>query len=243
MVAQSNSQRRDWTLALLGATAGLVSALMTMCVSYPFGHYAASRGGFVDFCQILVPGTVFAVMVSCCFAVLGYLHHVWRAIGIVLTLALSYCLSVWVATGVELNSPFLSNSNRGNVSGQALFVGGLVGAFFTLCAVSFLLSSGSSWQRRLAKVLCWTPLGGFLGVAGWALGPVLGMAFWQVVHAMNLTGPTETFRNAQGQTSHMYSLWAVWQTGMGFAFGLFVDGKRRANAQAAVFQAPGITGG
>jgi hypothetical protein len=133
-------------------------------------------------------------MVSCCFAVLGYLHHVWRAIGIVLTLALSYCLSVWVAMGVELNSPFLSNSNRGNVSGQALFVGGLVGAFFTLCAVSFLLSSGGSWQRRLAKVRCWTPLGGFLGVAGWALGPVLGMAFWQVAHVMNLTGPTETFR-------------------------------------------------
>jgi hypothetical protein len=122
VVTQANSQRRDWTLALLGATAGLVSALMTMCVNYPFGHYAASRGGFVDFCQILVPGTAFGAMVSCCFAVLGYLHHVWRAIGIVLTLALSYCLSVWVAIGLELNSPFLSNSNRGNVSGQATAV-------------------------------------------------------------------------------------------------------------------------
>jgi len=213
VVAESNSEKRDWTLALLGASAGLVSALMTMCVRYPFGHYAASRGGFVDFCQILVPGAVFGAVVSCCFAVLGYLRHVWRAIAIVLSLALSYCLSEWAAFGVELNSPFLSDRDRGNVSGQALFVGGLVGAFSTLCVVSFLLSSEVSWRRRVAKALCWAPLGGFLGIAGWALGPFLGMAFWQVVHAVNLTAPTETFRNAQGETSHMYSLWAVWQTG------------------------------
>jgi len=67
-------------------------------------------------------------MVSCCFAVFGYLRNAWRALGIVLTFAVSYLLSDWAAFSVELNSPFLNDRERGNVSGQALFVGELTGA-------------------------------------------------------------------------------------------------------------------
>jgi hypothetical protein len=48
---------------------------------------------------------------------------------------------------------------------------------------------------------------------------------------MNLTAPTETLLNAQGETSHTYSLWAVWQAGMGFAIGLIVSGKRQATKE------------
>jgi hypothetical protein len=86
-------------------------------------------------------------MVSCCFGLLGYLRQIWRAIGIVLAFAVSYALSVWAAAGVDLNSPFLSDEERGKASGQALCVGGLVGTFCILCVVSFLLSSGLSWKK------------------------------------------------------------------------------------------------
>jgi len=224
VIAQSNGQR-DWTLVLLMAFAGLMSALITMCTSYSLGHYAVSRGRLLDFSQMFFPGAVFGAIISGCFVLCGYLRDLWKPLVISVVSSVSYAASVWAAFAVELYSPFLNNQERGWVSGQALFVGGLVGALSTLSAISLLLNSEFTWQRRIFNALCWTPAGGLLGIAGWALGPSLGMAFWQIVHSMNLTAPTETFRNAQGLTSHTYSLLAVWQAGMGFALGLVVNGK------------------
>lgn len=207
------------------ASAGLMSAFVAMCLSYPFGHYAVSRGKLLDFSQMLYPGALFGTFVSFTFALRGYLRDLWRAIAICLGFPACHLLSVWAAFEVELHSPLLNDQQRGDVSAQALFVGGLIGALSTLCVVSLLLNSELTWQRRIFKALCWTPAGGFLGIAGWELGLSLGMVFWLIVHAMNLTAPTETFRNAQDRTGHMYSLWAVWQAGMGSAFGLVVSRK------------------
>lgn len=102
----------------------------------------------------------------------------------------------------------------------------MLGAFLVLGAVS-LLKSEIGWRRRAFNCLCWAPVGGVLGIVGWALGPTLGMALWSVAHTMGFTPPDETFQNARGDTSHMYSLWVVWQTGVGFLLGLVLHGPAK----------------
>jgi len=60
------------------------------------------------------------------------------------------------------------------------------------------------------------------------------MTLWQIVHSMNLTAPTETFQNAKlGETSRMFSLWVIWQVGMGFVLGLVVNGKQSKGGELA----------
>ena len=118
MIAQSNSPKRDWTLVLLTASAGLISALITMCLRYPFGRFAVSRGRLLDFGQMLLPGAVFGAIVSGCFALRGYAGDLWKGIAISGAFSISYLVSVWAAFAVELYSPFLNNQERGNVSGQ-----------------------------------------------------------------------------------------------------------------------------
>jgi hypothetical protein len=220
-----NAQKRDPALMLLTASGGLISAFITICGRFPLAHYAVSTSNrLLDFNQVFLPGAVFGVFVSSCFALRRYLRDFWKAIAITAASTLAYYASFLAAGGVELHNPFNFGEPRdGSISSAALLIGGLTGAGLVLCAMSLLLDSEIAWQSRLLRALRWSPAGAILGIVGWALGPSLGMVLWQIVHSMNLTGPTETFRNAQGETSHMFSLWAVWQAGIGFVLGLVVN--------------------
>ncbi len=213
---------------LLTASGGLVSALINSCASFPLGHFAVSQNNrLLDFSQIFFPGVVFGAIVSACLALRGYLRDLWKAIAITATSSVAYFFSFEAAVEVSLHPFGLVPQDRiGEVTDPALVAGGLTGAFCMICAVSMLLNSTLTWQRRMLKALCWTPVGAVLAVVGWALGPSLGISLWQIVHSMSLTPPTETLRNAQGEPSHMFSLWAVWQTGMGFVLGLVVNGEQ-----------------
>ena len=223
-----NFQKRDPALILLTSSGGLVSALITVGASYPLGHFAVSQSNkLVDFSQIFFPGTVFGILVSACFALRGYLRELVKAIILTVASAVAYCLSVWTTVGISLHPFGLVPPTRiGEVTDLALVVGGLTGGFCTICAVSLLFNSSQTWQRRILKTLCWTPIGGLLAVVGWALGPSLGIAIWQIIHSINLTPPTETIRNVQGNQSHIFSLLAMWQAGMGLVLGLVVNGKQ-----------------
>ena len=236
-----NGHKRDPALILLTASGGLISALITSCASYPLGHFAVSQNNrLVDFSQIFFPGTVFGVLVSACFALRGYLRELWKAITLTLASAVAYCLSVWAAVGISLHPFGLVPPDRiGDVTDLALVCGGLTGGFCTICAVSLLFNSTHTWQRRILKALCWTSVGALLAVVGWALGP--GIALWQIIHSMNLTPPTETVRNAQGDQSHMFSLWAIWQAGMGLVLGLVVNGKQSTAEELKPYESSRIT--
>ena len=210
-----NGQKRDWTLVLLTGCAGLIAALIAISVSIPLGHYAATRNSLLSFSQFyFFPGGMFGAIVSGCFALQRYLGSLRTFVVITIASMTAYFVSVCVAVAVESYSPFLPSQERGDVSGQALFLGGLAGAFCIICTVSLLFNSGLTWQRRIIKALCWTPVGAILAVIGWALGPSLGVA-------LNLAAPADTFKN------HLFSLWAVWQAGIGFVLGLVVEGQRR----------------
>jgi len=225
------ARRTDRVLISLTFFGGLLSAFIMACLAFLAGHYAVPENSrLLYFGQaFFAPGSLFGAIISCCFALRGYLHGVRKFLVLTVASAIAYAVAFWVAVGVEVYSPFLNNQERGDVSGQALFVGGMTGALCTLSAFSLLLNSGITWQNRMFRALCWTPAGGFLGVAGWALGPSLGVALGHIVHSMNLPSPTETFQNAKGQASYFISTWAAWQAGMGFALGLVV---RRKNSTA-----------
>jgi hypothetical protein len=232
-----NGPKRDAALRLLTASGGLISALITICASFPLGHYAELRSNrLLHFSQaFFLPGVVFGAIVSVCFALRVYLRDLWKAIALIVASSVAYFLSFWAAVGVSLH-PFglLPRDRIGEVTDLALVAGGLTGAFCLICTVSLLLNSRLTWQGRMLKALCWTPVGAVLGIVGWALGPSLGMTLWQIVHSLNLTAPTETFQNAKGGViSRMFSLWAVWQFGMGFVLGLVVNGKQSNGGKLA----------
>lgn len=217
-------RKRDPALILLTASGGLLSALITMCLTFVVGQFAERNNRLLNFSNaFVVPGTVFGVIISCCFALRGYSRSLWKFTVITFASSTAYLVAFWVAVGIEAYSPLLASGEKGNVSGQALFVGGLAGAFLIISAVSLLLNTGTTGQNRMLKILGWTPVGGFLGILGWALGPSLGIVLWQIVHSMNLTASTEMPQNAQGYRSSILSLWAVWQAGMGFVLGLVVS--------------------
>jgi hypothetical protein len=238
-----NFEKRDPTLILLTSSGGLVSALITLGASYPLGHFAVSQGNrLVDFSQIFFPGTVFGVLLSASFALRGYLRELWKAITLTVVSAAAYCFSFWAAAGISLHPFGLVPPDRiGEVTDLALVGGGLTGGFCTICAASLLFNSSHTWQRRILKALCWTPVGALLAVVGWTLGPSLGIALWQIIHSMNLTAPTETVRNAQGDQSHMFSLWAIWQAGMGLVLGLVVNSNQSTGEELKQRESSRIT--
>jgi hypothetical protein len=79
-------------------------------------------------------------------------------------------------------------------STEALFSGGLTGAFVVLSAMSLLSRSDITLLRRVLKALFWSPVGGVLSVVGWMLGPSLGMLVWSLIHHLGFTNPIETLR-------------------------------------------------
>lgn len=97
-----------------------------------------------------------------------------------------------------------------------------------LPTLSLLLDSDIARQTRLVTAMWWSPIGAVLGILGWVLGPFLGMAVWRVAFSLGLTAPGETFQGAlYGETSHRYSLWVVWQAGIGFVAGLLLSNSKK----------------
>jgi hypothetical protein len=206
-------------LMVLGALAGLLSALLIIFAVYPLGPTAL----------LFLPGAAFGALLALGLFLFGALSNLGKGIALVIAFSLAYYLSVQAAFAVELYSPFGRPENEhGALSNLTLFVGGFVGAFLVLSAASLLLNSQLAWQRRLLHALYWSPVGGILGILGWALGPSLGMAIWSVAHSLHLNEPTETAQSALGQSGHLYSLWVVWQTGIGILLGLVMPAPHAA---------------
>jgi hypothetical protein len=185
--------------------AGLLSGLITAGLVYPAGRLGMS-----------VPGGVFGVAMAITLSVCRVPLRPWRAILLAVAAAVAYYLSWCTAAIVELG--FSGGNSMGqpfDVSPVTMFVGGAVGGFVVLVVILRLVGPKVAIRTLAEKAVIGSLVAGSLGVIGWSLGPSLGMAIWSVLHGMSLTFPTETFQNAlEGQTSHGYSLFVVWQTGM-----------------------------
>lgn len=146
-------------------------------------------------------GIPLGVLISACLGRLRGKLNAWTAVKFIIATGNAYPLSGLLA--------------------GAIFLGGAVGGFLVLGSGMYLFESGMRWRAFKVAVFC-SPLGGVLGLLGWALSTSLGMALWSFAHALHLTAPTETFQNAAGQTSHSFALIVVWETGMAFALGVLL---------------------
>jgi hypothetical protein len=206
------------SLAMVLLLAGLLSGLTTAGLAYPcrqVGVYGI--------------GSVFGAIMGIALAKTKMLQGSWKAVLLIVPAAAAYCLS-FATTGVAEFCLALAKfpgtqSPAPTVSSVALFAGGMVGGFIVLAVFSMLVHYPDVAIETLAvKSLSWSPLGGFLGVIGWELGPLLGMVVWSGVHSVGLTDPTETYQNALlSDKCHLFSLWVIWQTGMALVLAIMLQ--------------------
>jgi hypothetical protein len=204
-------------VALLSLT-GLLSGLVTSALRYPSGLH----GGYAL-------GGVFGAFMGIALALSEMSWGVWKAVLLPVPTAIAYYISIMVAGVVEIYFPWKiwSTGELTPPEPVALFAGGFVGGFLVLGVVSMLIQSIPVHPRVgietvVIKALAWSLMGGILGVIGWMLGPSLGMIIWSGIHGFGLTAPTETFQNALSETSHQFSLFVVWQTGMALVLSIML---------------------
>lgn len=204
------------------SSAGLLSGLVIDALSYPAGKHL----GLLGFVGFGVYG-LFGAILGVALAGDGMLQGAWKAILLIVPVAAAYYLSFAAAGVAEYYLAIAefpgTQSPSPDVSPVSLFAGGVVGGFAVLAVFSMLVHyPGVSIGTLAMKSLKWSLVGGILGVIGWALGPSLGMAIWYGVHGIGLTAPTETARNALGETSDVFALNVVWQTGMALVLAIML---------------------
>jgi len=186
----------------------------------------------------LFSGVVFGLFLAGCLALSKILDNLWRAVRLIAVATAAYFFSTLTAFAVQLCFPEIvprgeqwSMGTREPASAVALFVGGLVGGFLVFGEVIFLFCPEISKGLLARKAFQWALLGGILGVAGWALRSSVGAATWNLFHVLGLTPSGEASarewfgdRYDYGETSRMYSLYVVWQTGVAIAVGIMLRG-------------------
>lgn len=200
-------------LAIFSAL-GLLSGLMTCVIANSFG----ALGGFIT-------GGVFGVCIGIALAA-NQMIKVWEVLVLPVPAAALYWLSVGVGGLIEyiLAVANLSVTEYASVSLISVFGAGVFGGGLFLSGISCLIHPTPPLTRVIGKSLPWSLLSGSLGVIGWILGPSLGMLVWGWLHALGLTASMETFQNAlYSQTSHQFSTFVVWQTGMALVLGVVLE--------------------
>lgn len=170
---------------------------------------------------LLVPGALFGATLSVCLWFFTGVRPLWKLIVIAAASLLAFPISAATCIYLEDFSPWpfhTPGTNFANISNASLFAGGAVGAFLLLAAVFLVVDSEQPMTKVLFRALCWSLLGGGLGVVGHKLGPWLGTALWPLEPTFS---PNDTLETAvlQGRAG-IDSLLLVWQTGMGFVLGI-----------------------
>ncbi len=123
------------------------------------------------------------------------------------------------------NAATWSMGHTETLSPISLFVGGLVGGFLVFGEALYLLHRGIGWGPAVTKAFMLALVAGALGVIGWALGPSLGTVITRLCYAAHLSAtapspydPLSGYREPAVE----YSLYLVWQTGVGVILGMLV---------------------
>lgn len=202
---------------MIMSLSGLLSALITDLIGY-FG----STAHFPT--QLL--GLVFGVIVMTALWVSGASRRIFGGTLAIIVITAAYWAAFVTTAEVELKLPWESWSmgSQPTVSPVSLFAGGLVGSLLVLGAIFLAVPLRERKGKLQLTCLFWPLLGGLLGVIGWDLGPLLGTLFWHLIHGLGFTSPADTPATIRyGDTQHFYSLFLVWQTGMGLSLGIMLD--------------------
>src|SRR6185437_12041530 len=223
LITLNNPLKRDYTLVILLAAAGLISSLLTTSLS--------GTG--------LLGGVVFGAVMSVSFAATGISRDFWGAVRFTIVCTAAYFIALFAAVGGQLITQLVIPGERWSMghaetaSPIAFFVGGTVGAFLVLGEWFFLVQPERKWELSAIRGLRWSPVGGVLGAAGSLLsspaGPPSGLfVIWQTgmgallglfslsLTAPRLTAPQSSSRSVKRTFPIAYKLFfvllAIWPT-------------------------------
>lgn len=195
-----------------GLLSGFVAALLTIVVPWLIGQInlpiVILTGQFI--------GDIFGIVFAAYFWVFFGQRSIWRLLGFAVASAVAYIAAesatIYSAMVMphSVGGPWASTGTDVSVGG--FLVGGGVGGFIVSLAAVLCFSEARDRSRTLSTVLSGSVAGAVLGGLGWAAGPSLGHPILSVL------GETRNpYTNAQAACS--YSVYLVWQTGMGLVIG------------------------
>lgn len=209
---------------------GLTSGLITSILIGPNGQEAR-----------LSLGAVFGLFLVFCLSAPFFIDSPFKTIGkgviMILSTTGTYFLSVYAAMSLQLGFPGIvpteerwSMGTNEPASAVALLVGGVIGGFLVFSAAFLLFGPRIRKNDLVRSALLGAAIGGVLGFAGWALRSSFGVAVWYLLHAFHLTpaledSPRQWFGSEYDyrETTRMFSLYVVWQTGISTALGIMLQ--------------------
>lgn len=205
----------------LAFCAGLLAGVLTIVLPLALSNTHANLffGLFV--------GDIFGLVFSIYFWIFWRLRSIGKTAGFIITSTFSYIVAFYVTF---FSAEYLPHAAQvrdsagimANVPLAAPFIGGFVGAFSVLVSALVLFSFEAKLLRVIKKSLIWSLAGGALGVIGWVLGPSLGGI------VVSVLGQRDASSNrADELTNYCYSLFLIWQSGMGFVLGLLTQPESR----------------
>jgi hypothetical protein len=187
--------------AVLLPLAGLLSALLSAGLGNSIGVLA---------------GGVFGAVMGIALVMTKMLEGAWKVTLLIVQIAIAYLFAYIAAILIQgfFINQILGVGAPSKTSPVAVFAGGVVGGFIVLAVFSTMACYPEvGIQTLIVKSLAWSPVAGVLAVVGWLLGSTLGMAVWYVFWTIGLTGRERS--SPYGDTSQLFSLFVIWQTGMG----------------------------
>lgn len=186
---------------------GLFSGLLTCVLPGVLDVLGLNPDAFI--------GAIFGAVISAHFWRFRNVRSGWRVLGFVAISAAAYPIAVnaTINTPVHLASLNFSGNGPGDIDSSQFLTGGILGAAILFVGFFFFLAPVTHWPRFLAKAFCFTVIGGFLGVFGWALGGFLSQN--------------------HGYNWNFVSLYLVWQTGIALLLGLLLPAQEVSDARPA----------
>jgi hypothetical protein len=184
---------------------GLISGLLTCVLPVVLNVLGLNPIAFT--------GAIFGAVVSAHFWWFRGIRSGWRVLGFVAISTAAYPIAVnaTITNPIRLASLNFSGNGAGDIDSSQFLTGGILGAATLFTGFFFFLAPFTRWPRFLAKAFCFTVIGGFLGVFGWALGGFLSVSL----------------RGVQNQSNdwNFYSLYVVWQAGIALLLGLLLPAQ------------------
>ncbi|MGB2678336.1 MAG: hypothetical protein WAN12_14720 [Candidatus Acidiferrum sp.] len=162
-------------------------------------------------------GSIFGLVFSVYFWVVLRNRSVVRAVAFVLSSTAAYVLAFF--STLLLGASHLNDRGGGAIADSpawVFFIGGVIGAVVVLIAALLLHSNEHDVAKIVLLAAGWSLIGGILGVAGWGLGPSLGRGITSVVDPKSLA----LRPYAPEDALYEFSLYFVWQAGMGGVLGV-----------------------
>jgi hypothetical protein len=208
--------RNPVVLVSAGTFAGLLAGVLTIVL--PLLTLRVDDLFYLNTAFGVFIGNIFGLVISVYAWVVLRQRSVMRAVGFVLSCTAAYVLAFF--STLFLGAGHLSQRGGGAVADSpawVFFVGGAIGAVVVLVAALLLYSNEHGAAQMVSLVAGGSLVGGILGVVGWAFGPsVLGRSMLSLIDP----GSPSLRPYANQDVFYEFSLYLVWQTGMGAVLGV-----------------------